>query len=260
MDNKKITPITRINKFFSEEDFELEISMVVYKTTNLINGKIYVGQDSKNNPEYLGSGTILKRAIKKYGKENFKKEILEECYDKDELDEKEKYWIKELNSIEDGYNITKGGDGCLGCKQSEETKEKRRLKNIGEKNPMFGKKLSEESLAKRSEKVKREGTYSVEKNGNFKYKLEKKDLYNLFIIENKTIKDISKLYGCSIDVVNDNLRKFKINKEKTNKYNLNIKEINNYLSNNMNLVQIGLIYGCSNKIIHKFIKKHKNGK
>ena len=41
--------------------------MIVYKTTNLINGKIYIGKDMKNNPNYLGSGTILRRAIKKYG-------------------------------------------------------------------------------------------------------------------------------------------------------------------------------------------------
>ena len=50
--------------------------MVIYKTTNLINGKIYIGQDSKNNPKYLGSGVIFLKAIKKYGKENFVKETL----------------------------------------------------------------------------------------------------------------------------------------------------------------------------------------
>ena len=69
--------------------------MVIYKTTNLINGKIYVGQDTKNNPNYLGSGKILKFALKKYGIENFKKEILEECLTLDELNELEKYGPKE---------------------------------------------------------------------------------------------------------------------------------------------------------------------
>lgn len=47
--------------------------MVIYKTTNLINGKIYIGQDSKDRPNYYGSGKLIHRAIKKYGKENFKK-------------------------------------------------------------------------------------------------------------------------------------------------------------------------------------------
>lgn len=85
--------------------------MTIYKTTNLMNGKIYVGQDSHDNPEYLGSGLLIKRAIKKYGKENFTKEILEECDCQDLLNEREVFWIKELNStnLKIGYNICKGG-------------------------------------------------------------------------------------------------------------------------------------------------------
>jgi group I intron endonuclease len=123
--------------------------MIIYKTTNLINGKIYVGQDSKNNQKYLGSGIVLNHAIKKYGKDNFKKEILEHCIDKNDMDEKEKYWISELNSRNRniGYNITKGGDGCLGCKFPDRVFTKEHKDNIsknhadvsGEKNPMFGK-------------------------------------------------------------------------------------------------------------------------
>jgi group I intron endonuclease len=87
--------------------------MVIYKTTNLINNKIYVGQDSHNNPAYLGSGKILNNAIKKYGKDNFKKEILEECSSKKELNEREIYWINKLNSTDTnvGYNIATGGHG-----------------------------------------------------------------------------------------------------------------------------------------------------
>jgi hypothetical protein len=45
--------------------------MIIYKTTNIINGKYYVGKDINNSESYLGSGVLLKRAIKKYGKENF---------------------------------------------------------------------------------------------------------------------------------------------------------------------------------------------
>ena len=50
--------------------------MIVYKTTNLINGKVYIGKDRKNNPSYLGSGILLQKAIRKYGSDNFKKETL----------------------------------------------------------------------------------------------------------------------------------------------------------------------------------------
>ena len=83
---------------------------VIYKTTNLINGKFYIGKDSNNDPTYLGSGILLKLAIKKYGSENFVKEILEECLI-DELSKKEIFWIEELNAIHDGYNIAAGGKG-----------------------------------------------------------------------------------------------------------------------------------------------------
>lgn len=85
--------------------------MIIYKTTNLINGKFYVGKDAKNNPTYLGSGKVLRQSIKKYGRQNFKKEILEECSSLDELEQKEQYWIDKLNAIEKGYNLTKGGTG-----------------------------------------------------------------------------------------------------------------------------------------------------
>lgn len=86
--------------------------MIIYKTTNLINGKFYIGKDEKNNPDYYGSGLILNRAIKKNGKENFVKEILEVCNDSKHLCEREIYWINELNSIRpNGYNIALGGLG-----------------------------------------------------------------------------------------------------------------------------------------------------
>jgi group I intron endonuclease len=85
--------------------------MVIYKTTNLVNGKFYIGKDAKNKKSYLGSGKVLKHAIQKYGKDNFKKEILETCNTLEELSEREKYWIKELKAIENGYNLAEGGVG-----------------------------------------------------------------------------------------------------------------------------------------------------
>lgn len=85
----------------------------VYKTTNLTNGKIYVGQKKSNNfiPTYFGSGTLIKRAIEKYGIDNFKVEMIDSSTNADELDEKEIFWIKELKSkCEYGnYNIADGG-------------------------------------------------------------------------------------------------------------------------------------------------------
>lgn len=101
--------------------------MIIYKTTNLINGKIYIGQDSYNNPKYLGGGVYFNRAIKKYGRNNFKKEILEQCETSKQLNEREEYWIKKLNSTNSkiGYNIIEKAFGIYkGYKHTLESNEK----------------------------------------------------------------------------------------------------------------------------------------
>lgn len=84
--------------------------MIVYKTTNKLNGKIYIGKDAKNDPNYLGSGILLKQAIKKHGRNNFQKEILEYCT-RDTIDDRERYWIEITQAQEIGYNLADGGQG-----------------------------------------------------------------------------------------------------------------------------------------------------
>lgn len=115
----------------------------IYKTTNLINNKIYIGQkrsDTFLEEKYLGSGHMLQKAVHKYGKDNFKVELLDYAETKNELDQLEIYYIDLYNStnVNIGYNIAKGGQGGnLGnqvCQKisnslknhfvSEETKEK----------------------------------------------------------------------------------------------------------------------------------------
>ena len=88
----------------------------IYVTTNKINGKIYVGKNKSSifNPKYLGSGKLINRAIEKYGYENFETNLICECYSKEELNAKEKFYIQELDSLYTsgkGYNISTGGDG-----------------------------------------------------------------------------------------------------------------------------------------------------
>lgn len=87
--------------------------MQIYKITNTLNSKIYIGKDTTSNSEYFGSGKLINRAIPKYGKENFVKEIIEECSEYNELSSKEKFWIDYYDStdLNKGYNISKGGDG-----------------------------------------------------------------------------------------------------------------------------------------------------
>lgn len=123
--------------------------MIIYKTTNLINGKIYVGKDKRNLDSYLGSGLILKYAIEKYGRENFKKEILEKCDSNDLLCEREIYWIKELNATDKnvGYNIALGGAGG-DTYTNNPNYDKIVEKLTGENNGFYGKTHSNETIAK----------------------------------------------------------------------------------------------------------------
>jgi hypothetical protein len=85
----------------------------IYKTTNLINGKWYIGKHERNDSNYFGSGKLLSLAIKKYGKENFKREILAESNNTEELNNLEIKFIRETNAIKDpmSYNIAAGGKG-----------------------------------------------------------------------------------------------------------------------------------------------------
>ena len=87
--------------------------MYVYKMTNLLNGKIYVGLSTVDTPynkrNYYGSGHLIKRAIKKHGKKAFKKEIVFETNDLEELKNYEKDMIYELQTNNEMYNIAEGG-------------------------------------------------------------------------------------------------------------------------------------------------------
>jgi len=136
--------------------------MVIYKTTNLINGKYYIGMDTKNNPEYLGSGQIFKKALLKYGRENFKKEIIQHCESFNELKDAEKRIINESICKDPmSYNLAEGGFGGnthLGWEESRRDKFKKLQSEInsGQNNPMYGIKQSEEGRLRISESNKRE--------------------------------------------------------------------------------------------------------
>lgn len=129
----------------------------IYLITNQVNNKIYVGKHHTDNLDdgYMGSGKIIKRAITKYGIENFTKEYLAFCDTEEKLNQLEQFYIKKYKAREAGYNLTDGGDGTIGYKHTEEDKikiskaGKGRIKSEaeckklseskrGEKNPMFG--------------------------------------------------------------------------------------------------------------------------
>lgn len=86
----------------------------IYKITNLINNKIYVGAHKTNNldDDYMGSGLNIKRSIKKYGLENFKKEYIGIFNNIDEMFKMESEIVtEEFVNDPNTYNIIKGGSG-----------------------------------------------------------------------------------------------------------------------------------------------------
>src|SRR6056300_240 len=109
---------------------------IIYKTTNIINKKIYVGIHNCSRPNYLGSGTALNLSIKKYGKENFKRETLFQFNTLEEALAKETEIVNEdFVNNKNTYNLTVGGGmppilygntHKLGIKDSKETREKKK--------------------------------------------------------------------------------------------------------------------------------------
>lgn len=124
----------------------------IYKSTNLITGKQYIGYTSsftnrKQQHKYesfhkncLGYKTHFHNSIRKHGWNNFQWEIIYQSKDLNHCKNiMEEYFIKEYDTFFNGYNETMGGEGCFGYKHTEEHKEYLKIKNSGKNNPMYGK-------------------------------------------------------------------------------------------------------------------------
>lgn len=118
----------------------------IYLTTNKVNGKKYIGQHKGGfDPNYIGSGTILWDAIRKYGRENFYPTSLMVCKTKEELNDMEIFFINTFNAVEseDFYNVVNGGLGGILYERRD-----------GEYNPFFGKTQTEKQKKLTSQALK----------------------------------------------------------------------------------------------------------
>lgn len=132
--------------------------MIIYKVTNLINGKCYVGQTIRTLEERIAEHKrkkrlLLSKAFEKYGFENFSFEILDTAKTLNELNEKEIHWINQLNTIKpNGYNLCKGGNNTFGYHHREDSKKSMSIKKsnmyVGNGNPFYGKKHTEKAKEK----------------------------------------------------------------------------------------------------------------
>lgn len=184
----------------------------IYITENLINGKKYIGKRQKSNfdASYYGSGLRLRRAINKYGKENFKITPIKWCNTLEELNEAERSFIKQYDAqnSEMFYNISEGGDWGdisqgmtpeeykawgekirqhhIGTKQKEETKLKISRKHKGKVlSEKTRKKLSEINSGKNNPMYGKSHTpETIEKMNQKKYKKTKMILNHTELVFN----------------------------------------------------------------------------
>lgn len=145
---------------------------IIYKITNIVNNKIYIGCTTKglNNRKREHHSRCLKTnyktklcdSMRKHGFDNFNFEVIKECDTTEEMFLNEIYYIGLYNSKKNGYNLTVGGEGCLGYKHTKKTK-KLLSKIFSENHPHKGKKYEEiydlekvqEQKKKRAESVKK---------------------------------------------------------------------------------------------------------
>lgn len=122
----------------------------IYLLTDIRNEKKYVGKHNGNNKNYFSGGIIPNKIIKKYGKEIFLREILEDNINDDELlCGKEIFYIEKYNTFNDGYNLTKGGDGGGNWILKKTEEEKKRISEI-KRLANIGRTFSDETLLKMS--------------------------------------------------------------------------------------------------------------
>lgn len=171
---------------------------IIYETTNLVNGKKYIGVHRvTGSNSYFGSGIILKYAIKKYGKENFERDTLIIVATLDEaLYYEGKLVTQEVVDNPNFYNIALGGNAVrLGKHHSNETKKKLREINLGYKHSAEAKKRMRVTRKKNPMKFSAETRRLISES-----KLGAKHPLARSVICIETLKEYSTLIGAALDV------------------------------------------------------------
>ena len=178
--------------------------MIIYKSTNKINKKSYIGQTSNIEKRKIQHKSISKskknlpfyNAIRKHGWRNFKWKVLCECENKEELDEMEFHYIKQYNSIHpNGYNMTKGGEGIL----NPSLKTRQKMSNSAKKRcnkeyvSKFIKRMKSKKVnIKRSITIKKNKINVNQNNGRWNKKIDDNKIKKL-LSENYNISQIYKI-------------------------------------------------------------------
>ena len=219
---------------------------IVYETTNLINGKYYIGVHKNNGSNYLGSGVVLNNDIKKYGKENFIRETLKEFDNEQDAYNYEKEIVnKELIDNKYCYNLViGGGNPPTLCGKEHYLFGKKIPKHIckkmkdnhqdysGKNNPNYGKIMTPEQKKKIS--VTKKKNYIKENHPNFGIKFSEERCkkmstehikYTYYINGNifNTCKNAGEYFGVNRSTISNWCN----NKNKPKCYRIKIKKGNN---------------------------------
>lgn len=200
----------------------------IYKLENKINHKVYIGQSVDINRRWRNesnyqTGEYLKRAIKKYGWDNFDKSVLEECSIA-ELNEREQYWINYYQSFipEKGYNLTYGGDNAPHCTK---------LKSLTEVDDII-------TLLKTSN-------------------LTNIEIGSKFGVSDQLISDINCGRVWRKDNITYPIRTNKKNKNKKEKFTIPLETIKNTFIQQKTLEQTARALGTTSKILRRILRDYK---
>ena len=254
-----------------------------------VNGKKYIGLDTRGKHvrwrEHKrgaknGNNHLICRKMKEYGIENFEYSILFISDDREELREKERKFIKEFDTYVGhglGYNLTLGGDDNPMFHETVRRKHRSIMKEkcSGKNHYLWGKKRSIESIRKQSlklkgtkmgdenpakrkevrEKISRKAKLRIGKlNPNYRHDISREDLYEYYITENKSVKEIAEHFGCSTSTIDRNLRQYNIRRPK-----LKINEgllYRKYIRENKTLRECVDFFGCSNSPMKRIIRNN----
>jgi group I intron endonuclease len=188
----------------------------IYCIENTINNKKYIGfsidiydrwkHHKKNLRHNKHQNKYLLNAWNKYGERNFRFYIIKELPSDEEILKKEEiYFIQYYNSFiynKKGYNLTEGGDGCLGHIITEKERERRKKSISGKNNPMYGKTHTEENkkIMSCAAKIANEKTKKWKGESNPRSTLKENDVFEiLYMIYNKNLSntEIASLYNIS---------------------------------------------------------------
>lgn len=235
---------------------------IIYKITNKVNGKSYIGQTRYTiefrwkQHQHKKDNTYFHNAIHKYGVDNFNIEILEEC-NIEELNQKEIFYIAKYDTFKNGYNLTIGGDGNRRLLLDDSYNEIKELYLSG---------FSSNKIATLY-KVDKATIIKILKSLDVKLRNNKLNINNQEFLElvedyknGYSLRELSKRYDCS----SSGLKEFLVKKGVDIKDKYNILEdqksqealINDYLDNEKSLKEILLEYKCSYNTFTKILSLH----